>query len=56
MDTFAHVDETASNDLFTGPFRLSIAGRLVTAAAHFDVINPATGKVFARHRPPPSSN
>lgn len=38
----------ATADFFTGPFHLSIAGKLVEAADSFDVINPATGKVFAQ--------
>jgi acyl-CoA reductase-like NAD-dependent aldehyde dehydrogenase len=38
----------ATANFFTGPFHLSIAGKLVEAAASFDVINPATGKAFAR--------
>lgn len=39
---------TASNNFFTGTFYLTIAGKLVEAKNTFDVINPSTGKVFAR--------
>ncbi len=31
-----------STDFFTGPFHLSIGGKLVEAEESFDVINPAT--------------
>ncbi len=31
--------------IFEGPYRLSIAGKLVGAKNSFDVFNPATGKV-----------
>ena len=37
-----------SADFFTGPFHLSVAGKLVEAAESFDVINPATGQVLAK--------
>lgn len=40
--------QAAKADFFTGPFYLSIAGKLVEAIETFDVINPATGKVFAQ--------
>lgn len=40
--------QVARADFFTGPFYLSVAGRLVEASETFDVINPATGKVFAK--------
>jgi acyl-CoA reductase-like NAD-dependent aldehyde dehydrogenase len=33
---------------YAAPYRLLIDGRLVDAAARLDVINPATGKVFAQ--------
>lgn len=36
------------DDCFTAPFHLSIAGTLVEGETTFDVINPATGKVFAQ--------
>jgi acyl-CoA reductase-like NAD-dependent aldehyde dehydrogenase len=38
----------ATADFFSGPFYLTIAGKLVEAKDSFDVINPATGKVLAR--------
>lgn len=46
ITTFAK--SAASADFFTGPFYLSIAGKLVETKESFDVINPATGKVLAR--------
>ncbi len=39
---------TSSNNFFTGTFYLTIAGKLVEAKKTFDVINPSTGKVFAK--------
>ncbi|WP_404426509.1 aldehyde dehydrogenase family protein [Thalassospira australica] len=39
---------TSSNNFFTGTFYLTIAGKLVEAKNTFDVINPSTGKVFAK--------
>ncbi|KMS53554.1 aldehyde dehydrogenase [Novosphingobium barchaimii LL02] len=38
----------ADTDFFTAPYHLSIAGKLVEADTGFDVINPATGQVFAQ--------
>lgn len=35
-------------DIFSGPYRLSIAGRLVEAKDSFDVLNPATGELLAK--------
>ncbi len=43
----AVLERTASQELFDGPYYLSIAGKLVESTASFDVINPATGQVFA---------
>src|SRR5882757_5977373 len=34
--------------IFNGPYYLSIAGNLVKSQDSFDVINPATGEVFAK--------
>jgi acyl-CoA reductase-like NAD-dependent aldehyde dehydrogenase len=34
--------------VFDGPYYLSIAGKLVESKDSFDVVNPATGEVFAR--------
>lgn len=39
---------TATANFFTAPFHLTIAGNLVEAKESFDVINPATGRVFAQ--------
>ncbi|WP_118134448.1 aldehyde dehydrogenase family protein [Oceanicella sp. SM1341] len=36
------------SSFFSDPYHLSIAGRLVRAEKTFDVINPATGEVFAQ--------
>lgn len=43
-----------SSDSSVGPFHLSIAGRLVGSDDNFEVINPATGRVFA-HAPSASA-
>ena len=49
MNAITKVNKAAANaDFFTGPFYLTIAGRLVEAKETFDVINPATGKVLAQ--------
>ncbi|GAB6387223.1 aldehyde dehydrogenase family protein [Stutzerimonas marianensis] len=40
--------ESRSSSVFDGPYYLSIAGKLVSTDAHFDVFNPATGEVFAK--------
>ncbi|MBB3104408.1 aldehyde dehydrogenase family protein [Azomonas macrocytogenes] len=49
MNAITPVDKTAATaDFFTGPFHLTIAGKLVEAKDGFDVINPATGKVLAQ--------
>lgn len=40
--------ESRSSSIFDGPYYLSIAGKLVSTDAHFDVFNPATGEVFAK--------
>lgn len=40
--------ESRSTSVFDGPYYLSIAGKLVSTDAHFDVFNPATGQVFAK--------
>lgn len=37
-----------SSDVFSGPYYLSIAGKLVEAEQSFDVMNPASGKVLAK--------
>ena len=34
--------------IFEGPYRLSIAGKLVGAKNSFDVFNPATGEMLAK--------
>ncbi len=36
------------DDIFAGPYFLSIAGKLVAAEQGLNVFNPATGKVLAR--------
>ena len=36
------------DDIFAGPYFLSIAGKLVATEQSFDVFNPATGEVLAR--------
>lgn len=41
-------NDSRSSSVFDGPYYLSIAGDLVSADAHFDVFNPATGEVFAK--------
>ncbi|GAB57461.1 aldehyde dehydrogenase family protein [Rheinheimera nanhaiensis] len=46
MSTAAQTSHSVS--IFDGPYYLSIAGKLVEAKDSFDVINPATGKVFAK--------
>ncbi|WP_215399265.1 aldehyde dehydrogenase family protein [Rheinheimera oceanensis] len=46
MSTAPQTSQNAS--IFDGPYYLSIAGKLVEAKDSFDVINPATGKVFAK--------
>ncbi|MDH0098620.1 aldehyde dehydrogenase family protein [Ectopseudomonas hydrolytica] len=40
--------DSRSSSVFDGPYYLSIAGKLVSTDAHFDVFNPATGEVFAK--------
>lgn len=40
--------ESRPTSVFDGPYYLSIAGKLVSTDAHFDVFNPATGQVFAK--------
>lgn len=39
---------TQSATIFDGPYYLSIAGKLLASKDSFDVVNPATGKVFAK--------
>jgi len=39
---------TQSATNFDGPYYLSIAGKLLASKDSFDVVNPATGKVFAK--------
>ena len=46
MSTASQTSQSAG--IFDGPYYLSIAGKLVEAKDSFDVINPATGKVFAK--------
>lgn len=46
MSTASQTSQSVS--IFDGPYYLSIAGKLVEAKDSFDVINPATGKVFAK--------
>lgn len=46
MSTASQTSQNAS--IFDGPYYLSIAGKLVETKDSFDVINPATGKVFAK--------
>lgn len=41
--------QTTTN-IFDGPYRLTIAGDLVDTEDYLDVLNPATGEVFARLR------
>lgn len=44
----AVMKDSRSSSVFDGPYYLSIAGKLVSTDAHFDVFNPATGEVFAK--------
>ena len=44
-DTINNSNPTAT---FSGPYYLSIAGKLVSTEASFDVFNPATGSVLAQ--------
>ena len=46
MSTASQTSQSAG--IFDGPYYLSIAGKLVEAKDSFDVINQATGKVFAK--------
>lgn len=48
MNAITTIKVDATADFFDGPFHLSIGGKLVGARETFDVINPATGQVFAQ--------
>jgi len=46
MFSVAKITQPAT--IFDGPYYLSIAGKLLASRDSFDVVNPATGKVFAK--------
>lgn len=46
MDSLVTLAKPA--DIFSRPYRLSIAGKLVEAKDSFDVLNPATGELLAK--------
>jgi acyl-CoA reductase-like NAD-dependent aldehyde dehydrogenase len=48
MNAITTIKVDTAADFFNGPFHLSIGGKLVGAKETFDVINPATGQVFAQ--------
>lgn len=48
MNAITSIKVANTADFFVRPFRLSIGGKLVGARETFDVINPATGQVFAQ--------